>query len=211
MKNIRFSAARSNEWGGVVLALSLAVTFQVAASTSVGELRCEHLTDPLGIDTPKANLSWLMLSSQRAQRQTAYQILVASDLAKLRASQGDLWDSGRVASDETVQVPYGGKALTSRQQCYWKVRVWDREGKRLESPSARWEMGLLQPADWQAKWIARDTDTNATAAPLLRTVFSVDGSIRQARAYICGLGFHELYLNGQRVGGSFARPGLHAL
>ena len=206
MKNIRFSAARSNEWGGVVLALSLAVTFQVAASTSVGELRCEHLTDPLGIDTPKANLSWLMLSSQRAQRQTAYQILVASDLAKLRASQGDLWDSGRVASDETVQVPYGGKALTSRQQCYWKVRVWDREGKRLESPSARWEMGLLQPADWQAKWIARDTDTNATAAPLLRTVFSVDGSIRQARAYICGLGFHELYLNGQRVGDHLLDP-----
>ena len=190
----------------MILALAIFGTPHAGAATTVGELRCEHLTDPLGIDSVRPNLSWVMLSSERAQKQTAFQVLVASAPSKLEANQADLWDSGRVATDETVQAPYGGTPLTSRQQCSWKVRVWDRQGKCFESQTARWEMGLLQPADWQAHWIARDTDTNATAAPLLRTVFTLEGRIRQARAYLCGLGYHELYLNGQRVGDHLLDP-----
>ena len=131
MKDILCGAERSSWWGGMILALAIFGTPHAGAATTVGELRCEHLTDPLGIDSVRPNLSWVMLSSERAQKQTAFQVLVASAPSKLEANQADLWDSGRVATDETVQAPYGGTPLTSRQQCSWKVRVWDRQGQVL--------------------------------------------------------------------------------
>jgi alpha-L-rhamnosidase len=121
----------------------------------VGDLRCEYLKDPAGVDASEPRLSWIIESHQRGQRQTAYQVLVASSPALLAEQHGDVWDSGKVASDETAHVIYAGPPLASRQACHWKVRAWDRDGKPSAwSKPARWEMGLLKPGDWSAKWIS---------------------------------------------------------
>ena len=132
----------------------------------VADLRCEYLHDPLGIDAERPRLSWIVESSDRGQRQTEYQVLVASTSAILEEGRGDLWDSGKVASDETAQVAYDGKPLASRQECYWKILAWDRDGKPSGwSKPAHWQMGLLKPEDWSAKWIEaglpRGTETGS--------------------------------------------------
>jgi alpha-L-rhamnosidase len=133
----------------------------LAANTQV--LRCEYLNDPLGIDASKPRLSWIIASNQRREIQTAYQILVASSPKLLSEDKGDLWDSGMVASDESSQIAYGGSPLVSREQCFWKVRAWDRDGKAGNwSAPAYWSMGLLQPDDWSAQWIVPSPD-NADA------------------------------------------------
>jgi alpha-L-rhamnosidase len=188
--------------------LPLLVGASALAGLSPKSLRCEYLTNPLGIDTLQPRLSWVVESDQRAQEQSAYQILVASNEAKLKAGEGELWDSGKVASDQTLQVVYGGKPLNSCQRCVWKVRVWDKAGKVSDwSEPAAWEMGLLSAKDWEGQWIGRTTDTNYQAAPLLRTTFTLNGRVKQARAYICGLGYYELHLNGKKVGDHLLDPG----
>lgn len=132
-----------------------------AQAIQVEDLRCEYLKDPLGIDAIPPRLDWIITSEQRGQRQTAYQILVASSAATLDKDQGDVWDSGKVMSDETTHVAYAGRPLASRQICYWKVRAWDGDGKPSPwSKPARWEMGLLKANDWSAQWI----EGNVTAA-----------------------------------------------
>lgn len=171
-------------------------------------LRCEYLVNPRGLDTPQPRLSWRLQSLERGEKETGFQVLVASTWENLRANRGDLWDSGRVDSDQSIQVEYGGKALRSRQTCFWKVRVWDKEGKiSLYSDPSFWEMGLLRPEDWHGRWIARDTDTNAVSAPLLRRAFNLEGKVAQARLYICGLGYYEVHVNGEKVGDHILDPG----
>ena len=194
---------------GWLLGAGLAFGLSTAAgSVTVETLRCEYLDNPLGIDTAQPRLSWVLESTERGQKQTAYQVLVASSEALLKANTGDLWDTGTVTSDQTLQVVYAGKALRSCQRCYWKVRAWDNEGKvsRYSEPAC-WEMGLLSPQDWQGQWIGRTADTNALPAPLLRRTFTLEGKIKQARAYICGLGYYELHLNGKKVGDHLLDPG----
>jgi alpha-L-rhamnosidase len=120
-------------------------------------LRCEYLSDPLGIDEPAPRLSWIVESGERGQRQTAWRVLVASTEKLLRQDQGDLWDTGKVAGDETIGAAYQGKPLVSHQHCFWKVKVWDKDGR--ESPwskPASWSVGLLQAGDWKAEWIGYD-------------------------------------------------------
>jgi alpha-L-rhamnosidase len=187
---------------GVVLAAGLPLSAHASSSQlSVSRLRCEYLENPLGIDTLKPRLSWIVESRQRAQRQVACQILVASTEAKLKANAGDIWDSGQVPSDQTVLVPYAGRPLASYQRCFWKVRVWDKNNQASEySEPAYWEMGLLTPQDWPGQWIGLNTDTNSAPAPMLRRTFSLGRRIRQARVYVCGLGYYELHINGQKIG-----------
>jgi hypothetical protein len=137
-----------------MLTSTMLVVASSIQATSIADLRCEYFKDPLGIDAARPQLSWKILSGYRGLRQTAYQILVASNLATLGEDRGDLWNSGRVDSDENVHVPYGGAALRSRQECVWKVRVWDSGGNVSNwSAAASWSMGLLRPQDWTAKWI----------------------------------------------------------
>ncbi len=132
-------------------------------------LRCEYLVDPLGLEERAPRLSWIVESGERGQRQTAYRLVVASSEALLKKESGDLWDTGKVASDETIGTAYQGKPLASHQQCFWKVKVWDKDGK--ESPwskPAMWSMGLLTPGDWKAEWIGYDKSRqkNLVDAPL---------------------------------------------
>ena len=121
-------------------------------------LRCEYLVGPLGIDQAAPRLSWEPVDTRRDAVQTAYRILVAGDPAKLNADVGDLWDTGKVASDESINVVYAGQPLRSRMRVWWKVRVWDKDGQPSPwSSVALWSMGLCESADWHAKWIGDTT------------------------------------------------------
>ena len=138
-----------------------------AADLTATNLRCEYLSNPLGIDVVQPRLNWIVESSQRGQKQTAYRILVASSEGQLKRDRGDLWNSGKVISNETVCAIYDGKPLTSQQRCYWKVKVWDKDGKESAwSAPARWSMGLLKPEDWKAKWIGLDGGEESESAVL---------------------------------------------
>jgi len=172
------------------------------------DLTCEYISNPLGIDTLRPRLCWNLESNRRAEKQTGFQILAASSESALKANHGDLWDSGKVASDESLHFEYAGKPLVSGQRCLWKVRVWNRDGKpSAYSAPTSWEMGLLQPGDWHGKWIGRTADTAYQPAPLLRRAFTINGKVRRARLYICGLGYCDVRLNGLKVGDHELDPG----
>jgi len=168
------------------------------------DLRCEYRAGPIDVESPKPRLSWVLQSGIRAQRQTAYRILVAGSRELLEAGDGDLWNSGWIESDRSAHITYDGSELRSRQRCFWKVRVRDRDGVMSDwSTAASWEMGILGPGEWKAEWIAYD----CPSAPLLRKEFTVEKEVRDARAYICGLGYFELSVNGKRIGESVLDPG----
>lgn len=170
-------------------------------------LRVEYLSNPLGIDVARPRLSWRLVSSLRGKRQTAYQILAASSPKALEKNKPDLWDSGKVQSDASVGVLYQGMEAKSGMRCYWKVRVWDEKDKPTPySNVAWWEMGLLHPSDWKGQWIGVGK-WKPGWAPLFRKGFQVSKKVAKARAYICGLGYYELYINGEKVGDHVLDPG----
>ena len=126
----------------------------VTAFANPVHLRCEYRENPLGIDAPSPHLSWQSDSPERNWKQSAYQISVASTVEALRSGHPDIWDSGKTTSDESIDIPYKGPALESHKRYYWKIRVWDKAGNVTESSEdAWWEMGLLHPEDWKAKWV----------------------------------------------------------
>ena len=189
-----------------------------APGLSPAELRCEYRANPLGIDAARPRLSWIVSSTERGQRQTMYQVLVASSEAVLKQDQGDLWDSGQVKSNHTTAVVYEGKPLVSNQLCCWKVKVWDKEDKPSEwSTTALWSMGLLQSADWKAEWIGNDKPRDGLKADpsklflpppsYLRTNFPVSKPVRHATLYSTALGIHDLHVNGQSVSDDYFNPG----
>jgi alpha-L-rhamnosidase len=133
--------------------IAIVILASVAFATPV-HLRCEYLANPLGIDTASPHLSWQSDNTERAWRQVAYEVLIASNGESLRADKADIWDSGKTDSAESVGIAYTGPALESRKRYYWKVRVWNAGGQASESAEeAWWEMGLLHATDWKAKWI----------------------------------------------------------
>ncbi|HXG68532.1 MAG TPA: family 78 glycoside hydrolase catalytic domain, partial [Blastocatellia bacterium] len=145
---------------GIALILTLILSPLAAKESpanviAIAQLKCEYAVNPLGIDAPQPRLSWILQSNRRGAMQTAYQILVASRPELLKSDRGDLWDTGKVASDQSIHIAYAGQALKSGMRAYWKVRVWDEQGRPSPySEPAWWEMGLLQPEDWKAQWIA---------------------------------------------------------
>ena len=175
----------------------------MSSITTLG-LICEYVTDPVGVDISKPRFSWILESNQRGQMQSAYQILVASSEKNLNANTGDKWDSGKVTSDRSVNVAYEGSDLASGERCYWKVRCWDGDDNSgAYSAPAIFEMGLLEESDWEGGWIGTDA---SISAPLLRKEFEIGNDVKNARAYISGLGWYELYINGQKVGDHVLDP-----
>ncbi len=192
-----------------------AVPEKPSSVLEVANLRCEYQRFPQGIDVDKPRLSWIVQSDQCGQCQTAYRVLVASCREKLAAGQGDLWDSGKVKSDRTFQVVYSGKTLKSGMGCFWKVKIWGKDGKSSGwSKPAMWTMGLMSPEQWQASWIysgkaspeLEEAYYEKDPAPLFRKTFSLNKEIDSATLHISGLGYFESWINGRRVTQNVLEP-----
>jgi len=188
---------------------------RVSESIRVRRLRCEYRDQPLGIDHPAPRLSWTLESSIRGQKQTAYRVLVARSIKALQAGRGDLWDSGKVESSQSVNTVYAGDTLVSGQRCFWKVKVWDKNGMSSDwSDPSFWEMGLMEADDWKGHWISdgkplpeNDADFyRDDPAPLFRREFKLSGPVRSARLYISALGYVHATLNGRAVGDHHLDP-----
>lgn len=182
------------------------------------DLKCEYLNNPLGIDVFQPRLSWKMetIALLRGQKQTAYQVLVASNPDNLEKNSGDLWDSGQVISGESVNIPYEGVSLTSGKECFWKVRLRNEHGKWTSwSVPASWRMGLFSD-NWTAKWIGcaemealsvgGKKVNNKMSDPWLRKTFNLDTKPEDALIYVASIGYHELYVNGKKVGDAVLSP-----
>ncbi|MEQ8552747.1 MAG: family 78 glycoside hydrolase catalytic domain [Cyclobacteriaceae bacterium] len=207
-----------------ILLLSIVLAGCSDAGFTPVDLTCEYLKDPAVVDIPNPRLSWINIApdNERNQRQTAYQIRVASSRSGL--SVPDLWDSEKVASEQSFRVKYAGKALTSGQDCWWQVRTWDKNDKPSGwSQPAYWGMGLLNASDWEATWIGAPwqgeealpippggpnaiLDTFPPPAPMLRKSFEVSKKIKRAKAYVTGLGYFEFYVNGKKMGNEVLVP-----
>jgi len=216
--------------------LVLVTSILQAAITPV-KLTCENLRNPMVVDILQPRLSWINIASngERGEEQTAWEISVAGTKEKLLSGNADLWNSGKVMSNESVNIHYKGRPLSSRQDCWWHVRVWDRNGKiSAWSEPGFWSMGLLTPEEWKAQWIgapwqgeeplprpSSQTKVNLAGsksptlteklpppAPMLRKNFVVNKEIASARAYVTGLGFFELYVNGEKVSKDVMSPNL---
>ncbi|MBL4575509.1 MAG: glycoside hydrolase family 78 protein [Opitutaceae bacterium] len=156
-------------------------------------------------------MSWILSSERKDEKQSAYQILCASSEEILYEDRGDLWDSGKVESDESIHISYEGGGLRSRQRVWWKVQVWDGDGEKSDwSDVSYWEMGLLDSADWKAQWIGSDLrggKWTTIPCPFLRREFALKSPVAKARLYVTALGLVEVHLNGKRVGDTLFSPG----
>ncbi|MBI5281139.1 MAG: family 78 glycoside hydrolase catalytic domain [Candidatus Solibacter usitatus] len=167
-----------------------------AAARAPQKLRCESLVEPMAVDAVPPRLSWMPVGEARGAVQTAYQIQVSKEAA---VAPGEVWDSGRVQSAQSVHVPYGGPGLESGQTYYWRVRYWDDRGAQSGwSRPARIGVGLLNRADWKGKFIG--------GGNALRKEFSVAGRVVEAKAFIAGVGYYELRINGVKIGDHVLDP-----
>jgi len=189
------------------MALAAVSSIASAGISEITDLRCEYLRNPLGLDVVTPRLSWIIRSDRRGTSQSAYRVLVASSAELLQSDTGDLWDSGKIDSSQSIQVEYTGKPLASGQACSWKVEVWDERGIALPwSAPATWTMGLLNPDDWAGKWIGPSPSPDKSDAPILRKEFEISQPVRRAMLYVCGLGYYELHLSGAKVGDHVLDP-----
>lgn len=161
-----------------------------------GNLRCEYMTNPLGIDMLEPRFSWIPEHARRGQKQSAYQIIISS---LPEAQEGDVWDSDKVVSSQTAQVEFGGENLDSNSSYYWKVRYWDVE----DTPSpyskiSRFDTSFFEQEEWEAKWITKHNQ--------LRKEFTLESAPVRARAFVSGLGYYELRINGKKVGSNVLDP-----
>ena len=171
------------------------------------ELLCEAKINPTGIATIQPHFSWKNKASANKSQQTAYQILMASSASLLEKGDADLWNSGKVESSESILIKYGGQALTSRSIAYWKIKVWDqRDAPSLWSKAQSFSVGLLNQDDWQAEYIGMRSDKSDLESPFLRKSFELDGSYDELYAHVNSLGYHELYINNQKVGNAMFAP-----
>ena len=198
----------------IVLVIIIAAFFftdKVSGNTQAGSLQCEYHTNPLGIDVEKPRFSWQISSQEHNVLQTAYEIRVADSPEKLNKQSKLIWTTGKVNSAKSVNVAYGGPGLQSMQRAYWQVRVWDNKGQMSSwSEPAYWEMGILEPETWSARWITRGSEEKTDSTPpahYYRNEFSTDKKISSARAYVTSLGLYELYINGEKVGDQLFTPG----
>jgi len=182
----------------------------VPVNFKVDNLICEYKVNPIAVDAANPRLSWKLITQDRNIQQTYYEIRVGTNAVSLTKGQNLIWTSGKVPSDESAHVYYGGPMLTSREKCYWQVRVWNN--KNQVSPWSMvnfWKMGLLKQEDWSAKWIQDNyvSDTTGGPSPMFRKAFKLDHKIRAAHLYITAHGVFEAQINGKRVGNDYFAPG----
>ena len=182
----------------------------VPVNFKVDNLICEYKVNPIAVDVANPRLSWKLITQDRNIQQTYYEIRVGSNAVSLTKGQDLIWTSGKIPSDQSVHVYYGGPTLTSRQKCYWQVRVWNNKNQVTPWSMVNfWKMGLLKPEDWTAKWIQDNyiSDTTGGPSPMFRKIFKLDHKIRAAHLYITAHGVFEAQINGKRVGNDYFTPG----
>jgi len=173
----------------------------------VYDLKCENLQNPLGIDKTAPRFSWKIRSNKNGTEQKAFQILVASTPTLLDNDQTDLWNSGKTESSASILVPYEGKTIGSGLSAYWKVRVWDEAGNVSPwSPVSEFSIGLLNKEDWHASYIGFPSDATFSDCPQLKKSFNMDDAGKKMFLYVNSLGYHEVYLNGKKVGDGVLSP-----
>jgi len=192
----------------VIFSFLLICSFYAAsAKNEVKQLICEYHTNPIGIDVLKPRLSWQIQSDGQDVMQTAYEIKVTDQSSKGKL----LWSSGKVESQQSVNVVYEGSALKSMQRVYWQVRIWDNQKKVTAwSESAYWEMGILESESWKASWIGSEVGQNVEGSkPCLyfRKDFTAAKTVKSARVYVTSQGLYQLFLNGKKVSADLFTPG----
>lgn len=203
-----------------------------AQNIAVTQLQCEHKTDPLGINTATPHFAWQLQSARRSVMQTAYRVLVADDPALLQKNTGNIWDSKKINSSQSVQVAFKGHPLKAAAKYFWKVQVWDNQNTTSWSSIGAFSTALFTADDWgNAQWIGYEElpDSLVTipgvhgpeikkklglyklkqrsVVPLFRKTFTADKAVSNATIYITGLGQYELSINGENIGNSFLAPG----
>ena len=188
------------------------------ASVTPVNLLCEYLTNPAGLDETHPRFSWILKANndkQYGQKQTAYRILVSSTLKGLKRDKGDMWDSGWVLSDNMQLIDYDGSELTSDRTYYWKVTVKDENGREsAQSETAQWSTGLFTPDEWSAQWIgsaelydhAVSRNYCNISDPWLRKTVLLDEKPSKATLFVASVGYHELYVNGNKIGDDVLSP-----
>ena len=170
-----------------------------APNFTPANLRCEYLSNPLGIDTPNPRLSWLLKDERYGARQTAYQILIGTDSISVVKGNGSLWNSEKINSDNML-VSYSGKQLQAFTKYYWSVKVWDEDGSGSQTVTASFETGMMDMKNWKGAWISDDNGIHIKPAPYFRKEFETSKKITSARAYIAVAGLYELSINSKRIG-----------
>ena len=186
-----------------ILFLSHVLILSLHGQLTVSNLLCEHLSNPIGLGQTQPRFSWQLVSDRRNTMQTAYEIKVTSD-------KSSTWNSGKIMSDQSVNVMYGGQPLVSSQRYTWQIRAWDNYGNTSAwSTPAFFQMGLLQANDWKAEWIEPGfvEDSVRRPSPIFRKSFQTNKKIQSAFAYVTAHGMYEGFINGKRVGDSYLTPG----
>ncbi|QIK53049.1 family 78 glycoside hydrolase catalytic domain [Dysgonomonas sp. HDW5B] len=169
-------------------------------------LQCEHLDNPLGIDSPSPRLTWRIAQTEKAQ--TAYQIMVSTDSIKLANNKADMWDTGKIDADSCL-VTYKGDSLKPFTKYYWKVTVWnEKDTQSKPSDITSFETGLISSSNWAGKWISDGQDVSYKPTFYFRKDVNLDKNkkIKSARAYITAAGLYELSINGLKVGDRMLDP-----
>lgn len=179
------------------------------AAVNVGSLTTERLERPLGIELDAPRLGWIITSDKSGVMQTAYQILVASSPERLAEGKADVWDSGRVESDESILVPYAGKPLAPNRRYFWKVKVYTTRGESPWSDVAEWGTGPMGETGWRGRWIGweapfewdvEERHSRLSSRYLRKEFASEPKEIKRATMHVAGLGLYELHINGRRIG-----------
>lgn len=178
---------------------------------TVSKMTCEYRENPLGINSRHPRLGWQLESRGRNVSQSAYRVLVSESVEQLNRDKGEVWDSKKIKSGQSALIPYAGEALRSGKQYFWKVRVWDNKGNAsVWSEVNTWTMGLPEAEDWQTTWVGAGgtkDSLNPYAALQFRKEVILEKKPVKAVARFCGLGFGELYINGEKVSGDKMVPG----
>jgi alpha-L-rhamnosidase len=169
-------------------------------------LKCEYLENTLGIDCEFPRFSWMLQTTDKHIKQSAYQIKVSTDSIALTTGKANVWDSFKIESD-IMLVPYGGKSLKSFTKYYWTVICWDDKGQvTIPSLIASFETAMLAKSDWKGKWISDGKSTGYKPAPYFRKEFTMNKKVKSARVYTTAAGLFELSINGQKVGNELFNP-----
>lgn len=170
------------------------------ASSEIVNLRCEYLENPIGIDSPKPRLTWMMVDSRREAAQSGYELIVGTDYSEVASGVSDKWTTGKVTSSAML-VEYNGSPLEPFTRYYWSLKIWDAKGNPSSfSVPASFETGKMKMANWKGDWITDTLDITLKPAPYFRTEFNIKKQVVSARAYIAVAGLFELYVNGAKTG-----------